>query len=178
MHITFITTAICFVFNFTKTKKIIFWFLKVGSSIIILFVIFIFIYSGFWTPDEKKARSLVRSIFHYYPPTSTKLIYSKNYWASFDGGEPRSMCLVFQYSQKDFVDFQNVDFFTKNNKDIFYSSSPIADNKGCGKLNPNLKMQNSASFMKYFEYFHRLEGGTIFFDRNNKIVMFEIYLFD
>ncbi|MDJ0900226.1 MAG: hypothetical protein QNJ55_15590 [Xenococcus sp. MO_188.B8] len=159
-------------------KKFILWLLKVGSSILILLVILIFIYSSFWTPDEKKARSLVRSIFHYYPPTSTKLIFSKNYWASFDGHEPRSMCLIFQYSQKDFVGFQNVDFLTKNNKDIFYSFSPIADNKGCAKFNPNLKTQNSASFMKHFEYFHRLEGGTIFVDRNNRIVMFEIYLFD
>ena len=39
-------------------------------------------------------------------------------------------------------------------------------------------MQNSASFVKHFEYFHRLEGGNIFVDRTNKIVMFEIYLFD
>ena len=158
--------------------KIILWLLKVGSSIFILLVILIFIYSTFWTPGDEEARSLVRSTLRYYPPTSTKLIYSKNYWASFDGREPRSMCLVFQYSQKDFIDFQNIDFFAKNNKDIFYSSSPIADNKGCTKFNPNFKTQNSASFMKHFKYFQRLQGGTIFVDRNNKIVMFEIYLFD
>lgn len=158
--------------------KIILWLLKVGSSIFILQVILIFIYSTCWTPGDEEARSLVGSTLRYYPPTSTKLIYSKNYWASFDGREPRSMCLVFQYSQKDFVDFQNVDFFAKNNKDIFYLSSPIADNKGCTKFNPNLKTQKSASFMKHFEVFHRLQGGTIFVDRNNKIVMFEIYLFD
>ena len=158
--------------------KIILWLLKVGSSIFILLVILIFIYSTFWTPGDEKARSLVGSTLRYYPPTSTKLIYSKNYWASFDGREPRSMCLVFQYSQKDFGDFQNIDFFAKNNKDIFYSSSPIADNKRCTKFNPNLKAQKSASFIKHFKVFHRWQGGTIFVDRNKKIVMFEIYLFD
>lgn len=152
--------------------------LKVGSSIFILLILSIFIYSAFWTPGDKEARSLVRSIFRYYPPASTKLIYSKNYWASFDGREPRSMCLVFQYSQKDFIDFQNIYFFAKNNKDTFYSSSPIAENKGCVEFNRNLETQNSALFTKHCEYFNRLEGGTILVDSINKVIMFEIYLFD
>ena len=137
-------------------EKIILWLLKVGSSTFILLVTLIFIYSTFWTPGDEEARSLVRSTLRYYPPTSTKLIYAKNYWASFEGREPRSMCLVFQYFYEDFVDFQNVNFFTKNDKDNFYSLSPIADNKGCTKFNPNLKTQNSASSMKHFEVFHRL----------------------
>ncbi|MEO0848830.1 MAG: hypothetical protein AAFY50_20705 [Cyanobacteria bacterium J06648_1] len=159
-------------------KKFILGIFKITSIFFALLVISIFIYSVFWAPDEKKARSLVRSIFHYYPPTSTKLIFSKNYWASFDGREPRSMCLLFQYSQKDFADFQNINFLTKNNKDSFYSSSPIADDKGCVELNSNSEIQNPVLFTKNFEYFHRLEGGTILADTTNKVVMFEIYLFD
>ena len=159
-------------------KKFILLLLKIGGSIFLLLVILILIYSIFWTPGEEEARRLVRSIFHYYPPISTKLIYSKNYWTSFDGRVPRSMCLVFQYTQKDFIDFQNVDFSAKNNKAPFYPSSPILDNQGCAEFSFNLNNQDSASFIKHFEYFHRLEGGIIFVDRNNRIIMFEIYLFD
>ena len=151
--------------------------LKIGGSIFLLLVITIFIYSVFWTPNEEKARRLVRSVFHYYPPSSTKLIYSKNYWASFNGREPRSICLIFQYTQKDFINLQNTNFSLPNHRHSFYTSSPISKDKGCVEFDSSLK-NKKFSFVKQFEYFYRLEGGTIFADSNNKIVMFEVYLYD
>ena len=147
------------------------------SGLFLIFAILFLIYTFFWTPDAKKARNLIRSTSGYYPPTSTKLLYSKNYWESFDGQKPRSMCFVFQYSQKDLMTFQNYNFFNDNKK-TWYLSSPIPVDKGCAKFLSSLDPINLALFNKHFEYFPRLKGATIFVNENKRIVMFEIYLFD
>jgi len=154
-------------------NKIVLNLSKVSATIFLVSIVLIIIYSFFLTPGEKKARSLVRSTFHYLPPASTKLILSRNYWASFDSREPRSICLIFQYYDQDFIDFNNIDFSIKNRDDAHYLSSPIINNKGCAK-----SIAGSKHFKKHFKYFRRLEGGTIFVDMKNKIVIYEIYMFD
>ena len=147
--------------------------IKVIVFIILVFVVVIIIYSSFWIPSTKEARRLVISFFHYSPPIAAKLIFSKNYWASFDYIEPRSICLGFQYSQQDIIDFNNFNFSENNRDDAYYSSYPVADDKGCAKL-----INSRNNIKKHFRYSERLQGGTIFVDVKNKIVIFEIYLFD
>lgn len=155
-------------------KKIVIYSL---SGLFVIFCILFLWYTFFWTPDAKKARNLIRSTSGYYPPISTKLLYSKNYWESLDVKEPRSMCFVFQYSQKDLIALQNYDF-SNNNRKNQYLSSPIPVDKGCAKFRDSLKSEYLALFKKSFADFQRLEGAIIFINERNRIVMFEIYLFD
>ena len=159
-------------------KKIVIGLIYFLSGLFIIFGILFLLYTFFWTPDAKKARNLIRSSSGYYPPVSTKLLYSKNYWESLNGREPRSMCFVFQYSQKDLIALQNYDFPNNNKKETWYSSSPIPLDKGCAKFRDNLNPIDLALFNKRFEYLQRLEGATIFVNEKDKIVMFETYLFD
>lgn len=157
-----------------KITKLLYCLIKIFVIFNILFLIYVF----FWTPDEKKARSLIRKTSGYYPPISTKLIYSKNHWESLDGREPRSMCFVFQYSQQDLMTLQNYNFLKMNEDKIWYLSSPIPEHKGCRKFRSSLDPIDLKLFNKHFEYLKHLEGSTIFIDKNNMIVMFEIYIFD
>ncbi len=157
-----------------KITKLLCFFIK----LFVIFSIPFLMYTFFWTPDAKKTRSLIRRTSGYYPPISTKLIYSKNYWESLDGREPRSMCFVFQYSQKDLMTLQNYNFLNINEDKIWYLSSPIPANRGCGKFRSSLDPIDLELFNKHFEYLKHLEGSTIFINENDRIVMFELYLFD
>lgn len=158
-------------------------FIRLISLLSWLFIIFgipFLIYTFFWTPNAKKARDLIRSTSGYYPPIYTKLLYSKNYWESLNTKEPRSMCFVFQYSQKDLIAFQNHKFLnTKIDEEkIWSSSSPIPRNRGCAKFRATLNPVDLLLFNKHFEYLRNLQGASIFVNENDRLVMFEIYLFD
>ena len=146
---------------------------KAVGTIFLGFIILIVIYSFLYTPSKKEARKLVISYFHYPLPTSANLIYSKNYWASFDNIEPRSICFGFQYTLQDFINFNNFNFSESNHNDAYHSLYPVANNKSCAKL-----VASQYQVKKHFRYSKRLQGGTIFIDRKNKIVMFEVYFFD
>jgi hypothetical protein len=159
-------------------KKIILILISIGGSLFLLIVIPILIYAFLGTPNSEKARSLIRSTSRYYPPISTKSLYSKNYWESIDGREPRSMCFVFKYSEKDFTAFQNHDFSQKNQEKSSYPYSRVPVDKGCNKFRSSLETKDLALFKKHFEYFSRSRGATIFVNDNDRILMFEIYLFD
>lgn len=135
-------------------------------------------YTFFWTPNDKKARDLIRSTSGYYPPTTSKLLYSKNYWESLDGKEPRSMCFVFRYSQQDIITLQNYDFFYDNNKKESHLHSPVPIDKGCAKFRSRFAPINLTLLNKYFESLRPLEGATIYVNEVERFVMFEIYLFD
>lgn len=156
-------------------KKIVIGLIYLLSGLFIIFGVPFLLYTFFWTPDAKKARNLIRSTSGYYLPTSTKLLYSKNYWESLDAKEPRSMCFVFQYSQKDLIALQNYYFLNKKNQ---YLSPPIPIDKGCAKFRDSLEPKDLKLFDRGFENFQRLEGATIFVNEKDKIVMFETYLFD
>ncbi len=157
-----------------KITKLLCFLIKLLVILSIPFLMYIFL----WTPDEKKARSLIRNTSGYYPPISTKLIYSKNYWESLDGREPRSMCFVFQYSPQDLMTLQNYNFPNISEDKIWYLSSPIPTNRGCSKFLSSLDLIDLELFNKRFEYLKHLEGSTIFINANDRIVMFEIYIFD
>ena len=88
------------------------------------------------------------------------------------------MCFVFQYSQKDLIAFQNYNFLNINKEKIGYLSSPIPVDKGCAKFRASLNSIDLALFDKRFEYLQYLKGATIFVNENDRIIMFEIYLFD
>lgn len=154
-------------------KKLI-YFLNVLLAVVgVLFFYYVF----FWTPDVKKARNLIRSTSSYYPPISTNLAYSKNYWESPNSKKPRSICFVFEYSQKDLIALQNYNFHHNDRKN-WYKESPIPVNEGCNKFRSNLKPTDLALFKKNYEYFQRLQGVTIFINKHNRLVLFELYLFD
>lgn len=162
-----------------KTKKIftktILFCIRFSFTLFTLFIIFFIYYLYFWTPNIKKTRELIYLTLGYSLPTSSKLIYSKNYWESLDLKEPRSMCFVFKYSQKAWMKFQNRNFPNKDDKQI---SLPIPIDKGCAKFRSRLQPIDLALLNKRYENIQRLKGGTIFVNENNRVVMFEIYLFD
>ena len=145
-------------------------------SVILFAIAFISVYSVWYRPSDKKARYFVSSTFRYALPASTELIYSKNYWTSFDNREPRSMCFAFRYSKEDFAKLQKTDFTVEANSQ--YRFSPVSGNKGCGKWKNSLQANSSVRFVKHFEILNPLRGGTIFIDKKNRIVLYEIYLFD
>lgn len=85
--------------------------------------------------------------------------------------------LCFSILSKRFNALQNYDF-SNNNRKNQYLSSPIPVNKGCAKFRDSLKSEDFALFEKSYAYFRRLQGATIFINERDRIVMFEIYLFD
>lgn len=154
----------------------------------VLFILFLFVYTIIappTTPSTEEAKDLVQAVSPYYLSASVDLVYSKNYWEDFRNNkyEPRSMCFVFKYYEKDFTAFQKKYYFPIQkeeypNFDKLSFLTTIPNDRGCAAYRSSLNINELALFKKHSNYLQSLRGSTVFVNEKDKVIMFEAYLID
>lgn len=117
--------------------------------------------------SQESSEQYVYSITGYILPNTAELLYSQKYWP--EGSEPMTVCSVFKLTKKDFREVINFRFFSEDE----YLTGAILENKGCNNF-----QEKEMLFDSYFQAGSYLRGYTIRINRLEKLVMFEMYLYD